>query len=110
MPICSRSTWASKRGLAQLAVDQIEADPDQLDSSSRTRSSSCSRRDGRDGIRDIRVSILRYLEQSGQPRQRMEHCNCFGMELLPYDDLAIEAFDLKSATHDEDTEDNQGRE
>ena len=43
-------------------------------------------------FRDVQVSILKYLERSGQLRVNPEGTLQLlpGMELLPYDDLAIE--------------------
>lgn len=81
--------------IAQLAVDQIEADPDRVGllETQNAIEQLQQAQDGRDSaFRDVQVSILRYLEQSGQLRVNTDGTLQLlpGMELLPYDDLAIQ--------------------
>lgn len=81
--------------VAQLAIDQIEVDPDRFDllQTQNAIEKLQQAQDDRDGaFRDVQVSILKYLERSGQLRVNPSGTLQLlqGMELLPYDDLAIE--------------------
>ena len=81
--------------VAQLAIDQIEVDPDRFDllQTQNAIEQLQQAQDDRDAaFRDVQVSILKYLERSGQLRVNPDGTLQLlpGMELLPYDDLAIE--------------------
>ncbi len=81
--------------IAQLGIESIKAKPDRASvlTSLQAIRQRVSAQDSRDSsFRDVQVSILEYLDRSGQLRVNTDGTLQLlpGMELVPYDDLAIQ--------------------
>ncbi len=81
--------------IAQLGIESIEAKADRVSvlNSLQAIRQLVSAQDSRDSsFRDVQVSILQYLDRSGQLRVNSDGTLQLlpGMELVPYDDLAIQ--------------------
>ena len=78
--------------IAELGMESIEADPDRVSvlSSLQSIQQLIQAQDGRDGaFRDLQLSILKYLNDSGQLRVHADGTLELlpGMKLVPYQDL-----------------------